>query len=169
MTHEPSGGREQVRERVMPPDVITEQRRGEIDQSSLGAVQEPLDIDEVLTLNSRLLLCQPEPRADICGRAGSISEISQRRKVSALGWCRAIPPISMEAAVSLLLGDAVGRASGRHVDRRGRSDLPRVLSIRLDEKGVVTAALEQVRERVTLIRDSLTLGREGQGCGSGLR
>lgn len=54
---------------MMASNVIAEQRRGEVDESSLGAVQEALDVDEVLTLNGCLLLRQPEPRTDICGRS----------------------------------------------------------------------------------------------------
>jgi hypothetical protein len=57
----------------MPPHVIAEQRRAEVIESSLRAVQESLDVDEVLAPNSCLLLGQPEAGTDIGRRLLSIS------------------------------------------------------------------------------------------------
>jgi hypothetical protein len=38
----------------MPPNAVVEQRSGEVDESSLRAVHEPLAVDEVLTLKVSL-------------------------------------------------------------------------------------------------------------------
>lgn len=101
----------------MPAHVVAEQRSREVDEASLRAVKEALDIDEVLTLNGRLLRRHAQPSTDVGGGLCTVTKVGQSSEITSLCRGSPVPPASMEAAIKLFLGNAVSRACRSHVDR----------------------------------------------------
>src|SRR2546426_9268781 len=98
---------------MVAANVIGEQWSSEVDKTPLRAVEKALDVDEVLTLDGRLLLGHAQPSADIGRGLWAVTDVRHGSEVTPLGGRGSVPPTSMEAAVELLLRDAVRRSRRR--------------------------------------------------------